>query len=93
MGGMEGGRLKNLPMREKSNMDRNEAKEKFGQRVQRCYGCFVAFHVKDLWLGEGGTYYCRNCKDESMFHFEEYSKHFDFTKLVSLSAGKEAGEE
>jgi len=93
MGGLEGGRVKSSSTGSRNDMDRNEAREKFGQRVQRCYGCFVAFQVKDLWLGEGGSYYCKNCKDDSMFHFDEYSKHFDFTKLASLSSNGDAGEE
>lgn len=58
-----------------------EVLEQFGKRVQRCYGCLIAFHMKDMWLGEDITYYCENCKDESMFHFDEYTKILDITKL------------
>ena len=55
--------------------------EQFGKRVQRCYGCMIAFYMKDMWLGEDITYYCENCKDDSMFHFEEYTKILDISKL------------
>jgi hypothetical protein len=33
-------------------MRTEEQRLKFGQRIQRCYGCFVAFYLKDMWLGE-----------------------------------------
>jgi hypothetical protein len=55
--------------------------EQFGKRVQRCYGCMIAFYMKDMWLGEDITYYCENCKDDSMFHFDEYTKILDISKL------------
>ena len=55
--------------------------EQFGKRVQRCYGCLIAFHMKDMYLGEDITYYCENCKDDSMFHFDEYTKILDISKL------------
>ena len=53
----------------------------FGRRVQRCYGCFVAFHLKDMYLGDDVSFYCEHCKDESMFHFNEFSKLMDPSKL------------
>ena len=53
----------------------------FGRRVQRCYGCFIAFHLKDMYLGEDVSFYCEHCKDESMFHFNEFSRLMDPTKL------------
>lgn len=53
----------------------------FGKRVQRCYGCMIAFYMKDMWLGEDISYYCENCKDDSMFHFDEYTKMLDVSKL------------
>ena len=60
-------------------MDREEeARLKFGQRIQRCYGCYVAFYMKDMWLAEGGLFYCNNCKDDSMFHFEDFSRKIVF---------------
>jgi hypothetical protein len=64
-----------------------EVLEQFGKRVQRCYGCLIAFYMKDMWLGEDITYYCENCKDDSMFHFDEYTKILDISKL------REAAEE
>jgi hypothetical protein len=54
---------------------------KFGKRIQRCYGCFVAYHLKDMYLGEDVTFFCEHCKDESMFHFDEFSKLLDLDKL------------
>ena len=58
--------------------------EQFGKRIQRCYGCFVAFYMKDMWLGEDVTYFCENCKDDSMFHFNEFSKFLDLSKMREL---------
>ncbi|MGI8788591.1 MAG: hypothetical protein ACR2HG_12610 [Pyrinomonadaceae bacterium] len=55
--------------------------EKYGKRVQRCYGCFIPYHLKDMWLGEDVSYYCENCKDDSMFHFDAFSKLLDRAKL------------
>jgi hypothetical protein len=55
--------------------------EQFGKRVQRCYGCLIAYHMKDMYLGEDITYYCEHCKDDSMFHFDEYTKILDISKL------------
>jgi hypothetical protein len=53
----------------------------FGKRVQRCYGCFIAYHLKDMYLGEDVTFFCEHCRDETMFHFDEFSKLIDFSKL------------
>lgn len=53
----------------------------FGKRVQRCYGCFVAFYMKDMWLGEDATYFCEHCKDDTMFSFEEFSQFIDLDKI------------
>jgi hypothetical protein len=64
-----------------------EVLEQFGKRIQRCYGCMIAFYMKDMWLGEDITYYCENCKDDTMFHFDEYTKIIDISKL------REAAEE
>ena len=55
--------------------------ETFGKRIQRCYGCFVAYHLKDMYLGEDVTFFCEHCKDETMFHFDEYTKILDISKL------------
>ncbi|HWT00483.1 MAG TPA: hypothetical protein VN256_09565 [Pyrinomonadaceae bacterium] len=70
-------------------MDSDEAREKFGRRIQRCYGCFVAFYLKDMYLGEDATYYCENCKDDSMFHFDDFSKILDISQLPSMRPDEE----
>lgn len=70
-------------------MSSNEAREKFGRRVQRCYGCFVAFYLKDMYLGEDATYYCENCKDDSMFHFDDFSSVLDISQLPSMRADED----
>lgn len=53
----------------------------FGKRIQRCYGCFIAYHLKDMYLGEDATFFCETCKDEGMFHFDDFSRLLDPTKL------------
>lgn len=58
--------------------------KEFGKRAQRCFGCLIAFHVKDMYLGEDVSYYCENCKDDSMFHFDDFSKFLDISKLREL---------
>ncbi len=58
-----------------------EVLEQFGKRVQRCYGCLIAFYIKDMWLGEDISYYCENCKEDEMFHFDEYTKMLGVAKL------------
>src|SRR6266478_1369144 len=65
-------------------MSTEEAKIKFGKRIQRCYGCFVAFHLKDMYLGEDATYFCEHCKDETMFHFDDFSSVLDLSSMPSL---------
>ena len=67
-------------------MSTEEARLKFGKRIQRCYGCFVAFYLKDMWLGEDATYYCEHCKDDTMFHFDEFSRVLDISKLPSAES-------
>ena len=62
-------------------MSDTDAISDFGKRVQRCYGCFVAFHLKDMYLGEDVMFFCEHCKDDSMFHFSEFSKLVDVTRL------------
>ncbi|NNE68043.1 MAG: hypothetical protein HKN33_15885 [Pyrinomonadaceae bacterium] len=65
-------------------MDENEKTavlEEFGKRAQRCFGCFIAYHFKDMYLGEDASYYCEYCKDDSMFHFDQFSKVLDVSKL------------
>jgi hypothetical protein len=63
-----------------------ETRLKFGRRIQRCYGCFIAFYLKDMWLGEDATFFCQNCKDDSMFHFDDFSSVFDLAMLPSMQA-------
>lgn len=57
----------------------------YGKRVQRCYGCFVSYYLKDMYLGEDVTYFCEHCKDETMFHFSEFSQLLDTAKLREVS--------
>ena len=70
-------------------MSSEEARLKFGRRVQRCYGCFVAFYMKDMYLGADATYYCEHCKDDSMFHFDDFSQMLDISKLPGGQAGED----
>ena len=65
-------------------MSTEEQRLKFGRRIQRCYGCFVAFYLKDMWLGEDATYYCQSCRDDSMFHFDDFSRALDLSQLPSM---------
>ena len=58
-----------------------EVMQEFAKRIQRCYGCFVAYHLKDMWLGEDVTFFCEHCKDDTMFHFDDFSKLLDPSKL------------
>jgi hypothetical protein len=58
-----------------------DALDQFGKRIQRCYGCFIAYHLKDMYLGEDVTFFCEHCKDETMFHFDEFSTRLDLSKL------------
>ncbi|HNU07780.1 MAG TPA: hypothetical protein PKO33_08450 [Pyrinomonadaceae bacterium] len=53
----------------------------YAKRVQRCFGCFVAYYIKDMYLGEDASFFCEHCKDNSMFHFEDFSKLVDVSKL------------
>ena len=57
----------------------------FGKRIQRCYGCFIAYHLKDMYLGEDVTFFCEHCRDESMFHFEQFSQLVDVNKLKEVA--------
>lgn len=65
-------------------MDQEALRARFGERIQRCYGCFVAFYLKDMYLGEGGAFYCGQCRDDTMFHFDDFSRRLDLAKLPSL---------
>jgi hypothetical protein len=57
----------------------------YGQRVQRCYGCFVSYYLKDMYLGEDVTFFCEHCHDETMFHFSSFSKMLDISKLREVA--------
>lgn len=57
----------------------------FGKRVQRCYGCYISYYLKDMYLGEDVTFYCDHCKDDSMFHFDEFSRLLDLSKLREVA--------
>ncbi len=70
--------LESKPMNE-------EALAEYGKRVQRCFGCFVAYHLKDMYLGEDASFFCEHCKDDSMFHFEVFSKLMDVSKIREVA--------
>lgn len=59
--------------------------EAFGKRIQRCYGCFIAYHLKDMYLGEDVTFFCEHCKDDTMFHFDDFSRLLDIAKLKEVT--------
>jgi len=61
--------------------DQTDVLEKFGKRIQRCYGCFIAYHLKDMYLGEDVTFFCENCKDDTMFHFDQFAPLLNPAKL------------
>ncbi|MBX3298771.1 MAG: hypothetical protein KF736_04820 [Acidobacteria bacterium] len=64
-----------------------QALHQFGRRVQRCYGCFIAYHLKDMYLGEDVTFFCEHCKDDTMFHFDDFSRLIDLEKLKDREEG------
>lgn len=69
-------------------MDSNHSEivlEEFGKRIQRCYGCFIAYHLMDMYLGEDVTFFCENCKDETMFHFDQFARLLDISKLKEVA--------
>jgi len=35
-------------------------------------------NLKDMWLSEDISYFCENCKDNAMFHFDDFSNTFVF---------------
>ena len=55
--------------------------EIFGKRIQRCYGCFIPYHLRDMYLGEEVSYFCEHCRDDTMFHFNEFAKLLDLEKV------------
>ncbi len=73
-------------------MDENTKTEiikEFGMRAQRCFGCFIAYRFKDMYLGEDASYFCEHCKDESMFHFDQFSQVIDVAKLREAQKDEE----
>ena len=72
-------------------MNPEEAKSKYGQRIQRCAGCYGAFYLRDMWLGPEAAFYCEDCKEDSMFHFDEFTRRLDISKLPCMqSEGEES---
>jgi hypothetical protein len=65
--------------------DPEELLKVFGKRIQRCYGCFIAYHLKDMYLGEDVTFYCEHCKDDAMFHFEDFARLMDLSKIKEVT--------
>jgi hypothetical protein len=65
-------------------VDQDALRERLGQRIQRCSGCFVAYYMKEMYLGPGGAFYCQNCKDDTMFHFDQFSRKLDLSRFASL---------
>jgi hypothetical protein len=65
--------------------NQQEILTEFGKRIQRCYGCFIAYHLKDMYLGEDVTFFCEHCKDENMFHFDDFARLMDVTKLKEVA--------
>ena len=63
------------------NTENEQLLKDFGKRAQRCYGCFVAYHLRDMYLGEDATFFCEHCKDDTMFHYSDFSKMMDISKL------------
>ena len=68
-----------FPMQDQENLLQD-----FGKRIQRCYGCFIAYHLKDMYLGEDVTFFCEHCKDENMFHFDQFAPLMDLAKLKEV---------
>lgn len=62
-----------------------EVLQEFGNRIQRCYECFISYYLKDMFLGEDITFYCEHCKNETMFHFEQFSGLLDISKLREVA--------
>lgn len=67
------------------NQENEDIIKTFGGRIQRCYGCFVAYYLKDMYLGEDVTFFCENCKNDSMFHFDEFARLVDISKLKEIA--------
>lgn len=67
------------------SVNSEEVLKEFGKRVQRCYGCYISYYLKDMYLGEDVTFYCDHCKDDSMFHFDDFSRLLDLNKLREVA--------
>ena len=63
----------------------SEVLQEFGKRIQRCYGCFIAYRLRDMYLGEDVTFFCEHCKNDSMFHFNDFSRLLDVSKLKEVA--------
>lgn len=68
-----------------SKPDQQEVLQQFGKRVQRCYGCFISYYLKDMYLGEDVTFFCEYCRDETMFHFDQFAALMDISKLREIA--------
>jgi len=68
-----------------SEHSHEEILQTYGKRIQRCYGCFISYYLKDMYLGDDVTYFCEHCKDDTMFHFDDFSKILDMSKLREVS--------
>lgn len=68
-----------------TRMDEQDTLKIFGKRIQRCYGCFIAYHLKDMYLGEDVTFFCEHYKDDTMFHFDDFSRLMDISKLKEVA--------
>lgn len=68
-------------------MDANQTEnvlEEFGRRIQRCYGCFIAYHLRDMYPRRRCNFFCEHCKGDAMFHFDEFSRLLDISKLKEV---------
>jgi hypothetical protein len=72
---------------QESQEPNEEILQQFGKRVQRCFGCFIAYHLKDMYLGEDASFFCEYCHDETMFPFSEFSKIVEIEKLREVADG------
>jgi hypothetical protein len=70
-------------------MNPDDAKIKYGQRIQRCSGCYGAFYLRDMWLGPEAAFFCGDCRDDSMFHFDEFTRRMDISMLPCMNSEDE----
>ena len=38
-----------------------------------------------MYLGEDVTFFCENCRDDTMFHFNDFARLLDITKLKEVA--------